>query len=36
MTAESIKELFRIAVIHDEDNAICKLFEKGAASKEKN
>jgi hypothetical protein len=30
--AESIQELFRDAVIHYEDNAICKLFEKGAAS----
>jgi hypothetical protein len=30
--ADSIHELFRVADIRDEDDAICKLFEKGATS----
>ena len=30
--ADSIHDLFRVAEIHEEDTAICKLFEKGARS----
>lgn len=30
--ADSIKELFKVAGINDDDKSICKLFEKGATS----